>query len=215
MEAPESSPTIESFLTLVRRTLRARQMSLRTEEAYLLRIRQFILFHGKRHPQNLTPDDVRLYLTHLAVEGEVAASTQKRRPQRPRLPLPRRPRPTPAATPRPRTRQTTRTAPRRLHPRRSQTSPRPPRRHPPPHGLPPLRCRPAPHGMPAIEGQRHRPRHAPDHHPRRQRPEGPPHHAPPTSRTDAGRASIKSANPLHPGPRRPPGQRLPARCPRP
>ena len=76
MEAPESSPTIEAFLTLVRRTLRARQMSLRTEEAYLLRIRQFILFHGKRHPQNLTPDDVRLYLTHLAVEGEVAASTQ-------------------------------------------------------------------------------------------------------------------------------------------
>lgn len=76
MEARDSFSTIESFLTLVRRTLRARQMSLRTEEAYLLHIRHFITFHGKRHPQNLTPDDVRLFLTHLAVEGEVAASTQ-------------------------------------------------------------------------------------------------------------------------------------------
>ncbi len=76
MEARESFPTIEAFLTLLRRTIRARQMSLRTEEAYLHYIRHFITFHGKRHPQNLTPDDVRLFLTHLAVEGEVAASTQ-------------------------------------------------------------------------------------------------------------------------------------------
>lgn len=68
--------SLESFLTFVRRTLRARQMSLRTEEAYLLRIRQFIAFHGKRHPKKLTPEDVRLFLTHLAVEGQVAASTQ-------------------------------------------------------------------------------------------------------------------------------------------
>lgn len=67
---------IESFLAFVRRTIRARQMSLRTEEAYLLRIRQFITFHGKRQPCNLTPGYVRLYLTRLAVEGEVAASTQ-------------------------------------------------------------------------------------------------------------------------------------------
>jgi len=50
MEAPESFSTIESFLTQVRRTLRARQMSLRTEEAYLLRIRQFILLPRQKAP---------------------------------------------------------------------------------------------------------------------------------------------------------------------
>jgi len=59
--------SIESFLTFVRRTIRTRQMSLRTEEAYLLHIRQFITFHGKRHPRNLTPGDAWLCLTHLAV----------------------------------------------------------------------------------------------------------------------------------------------------
>ena len=82
--------SIESFLTFVRRTLRGRQMSLRTEEAYLLRIRQFIIFHGKRHPRNLTPGDVRHYLTHLSVEGEVAASTQNvaRSPPRPPMTSP-------------------------------------------------------------------------------------------------------------------------------
>ena len=67
---------IESFLAFVRRTIHTRQRSLCTEEAYVLRIRQFITFHGRRHPRTLTPGDVRLYLTHLAVEGEVAASTR-------------------------------------------------------------------------------------------------------------------------------------------
>ena len=68
--------SIESFLDGVRRVLRARHLSLRTEEAYILRIRQFIEFSGKRHPRNLTADDVCLFLTHLAVERQVAASTQ-------------------------------------------------------------------------------------------------------------------------------------------
>lgn len=39
---------VESFLTNVRGVIRTRQMSLRTEDAYLYRIRQFIEFHGKR-----------------------------------------------------------------------------------------------------------------------------------------------------------------------
>jgi integron integrase len=50
--------------------------SIRTEEAYVQWIRRFIVFHGKRHPQELGRQEVEAFLTHLAVEGKVAASTQ-------------------------------------------------------------------------------------------------------------------------------------------
>ncbi|MCK4317093.1 MAG: phage integrase N-terminal SAM-like domain-containing protein, partial [Anaerolineae bacterium] len=50
--------------------------SVRTEEAYVDRIKRFILFHDKRHPQEMGYSDVRAFLLHLAVEGGVAASTQ-------------------------------------------------------------------------------------------------------------------------------------------
>jgi integron integrase len=39
-------------------------------------VRRFILFHGRRHPAELGPDDVERFLTHLAVERNVASSTQ-------------------------------------------------------------------------------------------------------------------------------------------
>jgi len=39
-------------------------------------IRRFILFHGKRHPRDLGTQEVEAFLTHLAVEGNVAAATQ-------------------------------------------------------------------------------------------------------------------------------------------
>lgn len=68
--------TIESFLHQVREAIRLRHMSIRTEEVYLHRIRQFIVFHGKRHPATLGVEEIRAYLSHLAVEGNVAASTQ-------------------------------------------------------------------------------------------------------------------------------------------
>ena len=68
--------SIPAFLEEVRAAIRLRHYSLRTEEAYLLRIRHFIQFHGKRHPARLGAVEVRSYLTHLAVEGQVAASTQ-------------------------------------------------------------------------------------------------------------------------------------------
>jgi hypothetical protein len=64
------------LLDQVRHALRLRHYSLRTEEAYLQWIRRFIVFHGKRHPNEMGADDVHTFLTHLAVEGEVAASTQ-------------------------------------------------------------------------------------------------------------------------------------------
>jgi integron integrase len=49
---------------------------LRTEEAYLGWIRRFILANGKRHPREMGATEVERFLTGLAVEGQVAASTQ-------------------------------------------------------------------------------------------------------------------------------------------
>ena len=60
----------------VRDLARLRHLSLRTEEAYWNWIRRFILFHQKRHPRDLGADEISEFLTHLAVEGHVAASTQ-------------------------------------------------------------------------------------------------------------------------------------------
>lgn len=70
------SATIGEFLEEVRGQIRVRHMSLRTEEVYLYRIRQFIHFCDKKHPTKLTAEDVQVYLTHLAVHDNLAASTQ-------------------------------------------------------------------------------------------------------------------------------------------
>ena len=58
-----------------------RHCSIRTEDAYADRARQFILFHGKRHPQNMGPLEVEVFLSHLAPERKVAphASTSSAR----------------------------------------------------------------------------------------------------------------------------------------
>ena len=64
------------LLDQVRSVARLRHLSLRTEQAYSDWIRRFILFHRKRHPAEMGADEVRQFLSHLAVEGKVAASTQ-------------------------------------------------------------------------------------------------------------------------------------------
>ena len=64
------------LLDQVRQLLRLRHYSLRTEEAYVAWIRRYILFHGKRHPAELAETEVSAFLSALAVEGRVAASTQ-------------------------------------------------------------------------------------------------------------------------------------------
>lgn len=56
--------------------LRVRHYSRRTEEAYLHWMRRFIEFHQHRHPRGLREVDVNRFLTHLAVQEHVAASTQ-------------------------------------------------------------------------------------------------------------------------------------------
>lgn len=51
-------------------------MSHKTERAYVGYCRDYILFHNKRHPRDMGADEIRDYLTYLAVEKNVAASTQ-------------------------------------------------------------------------------------------------------------------------------------------
>ncbi|GAA4861354.1 integron integrase [Luteimonas vadosa] len=60
----------------VRRKIRFRHYSLRTERAYVGWIWRFILANGRRHPRELGAPEVEAFLTRLAVEGRVAASTQ-------------------------------------------------------------------------------------------------------------------------------------------
>ncbi len=64
------------LLDRVRERIRFKHYSLRTEDSYVQWIKRFILFHGKRHPAEMGAVEVEAFLTHLAVEGNVAASTQ-------------------------------------------------------------------------------------------------------------------------------------------
>ncbi len=64
------------LLDRVRTAIRVRHYSQRMEEAYVMWIRRFILFHGKRHPSSMGADQVNAFLSHLAVDRTVSASTQ-------------------------------------------------------------------------------------------------------------------------------------------
>jgi integron integrase len=64
------------LLDQVRAGLRARHYSLRTEKAYVAWVRRFILFHGKRHPKDLGEAEIGAFLSHLASQRKVGASTQ-------------------------------------------------------------------------------------------------------------------------------------------
>ena len=64
------------LLDVVRATLRSRHYSPRTEDAYVGWIRRFVRFHGRRHPREMGEAEVTAFLSSLAVDGHVAASTQ-------------------------------------------------------------------------------------------------------------------------------------------
>src|SRR5262249_26324343 len=64
------------LLDRVRIAIRTRHLSPRTEDAYVFWIRRFIPFHRKRHPAEMAAAEVTAFLSNLAVEGRVAASTQ-------------------------------------------------------------------------------------------------------------------------------------------
>ena len=70
------APRPPKLLERMRIHLRTRHYSIRTEEAYIDWVRRFILFHSKRHPGDMGAAEVEAFLSHLAVERHVSASTQ-------------------------------------------------------------------------------------------------------------------------------------------
>ncbi|MBP9714527.1 MAG: integron integrase [Sterolibacterium sp.] len=73
---PKSATKPPRLLDQLRDRLRVKHYSIRTEAQYTQWVRRFILFHDKRHPRELGAKEVEAFLTHLAVEGKVAAATQ-------------------------------------------------------------------------------------------------------------------------------------------
>lgn len=71
--APPGNP---KHLDQVRDVIRRKHYSLRTERSYTDWIRRFILYHQKRHPRDMAEVEITQFLTHLARDGRVAASTQ-------------------------------------------------------------------------------------------------------------------------------------------
>ena len=76
MEAKAISQNPPKLLDQIRAEIRVRHYSIRTEDVYVDWARRFILFHNKRHPQEMGAEEVQDFLSHLAVERNVAASTQ-------------------------------------------------------------------------------------------------------------------------------------------
>ena len=64
------------LLDQVRAAIRLRHYSLRTEETYVHWIKRFTLFHGERHPRDMGKEEMSQFLSALAVDGHVSASTQ-------------------------------------------------------------------------------------------------------------------------------------------
>ncbi len=76
IDAPAASAAEPRLLDRLRAEIRVRHYSIRTEGAYVDWVRRFVLFHDKRHPRDLGAAEVAAFLTHLAVQRNVAPSTQ-------------------------------------------------------------------------------------------------------------------------------------------
>jgi integron integrase len=64
------------LLDQVRTVARVKHFSLSTERAYVGWIRRFILFHHKKHPKEMAETEIREFISHLAVNAKISASTQ-------------------------------------------------------------------------------------------------------------------------------------------
>ncbi|MCL6547083.1 MAG: phage integrase N-terminal SAM-like domain-containing protein [Bryobacteraceae bacterium] len=71
-----AQPRQPRLLDRVREACRIRHYRIRTEEAYVDWIQRFMLFHHKRHPLEMEAAEINQFLTHLALNGQVSASTQ-------------------------------------------------------------------------------------------------------------------------------------------
>ncbi len=66
----------KKLLDQVRELIRRKHYSIRTQQAYFLWIKRYILFHDKRHPRDMGKPEIEAFLNHLAVYIKVSASTQ-------------------------------------------------------------------------------------------------------------------------------------------
>jgi integron integrase len=71
-----STPQPTSLFAVVRDRIRLRHYSLRTEKSYIWWMRRYIRFCGGRHPREMGATEITTFLTHLAVDMKVSASTQ-------------------------------------------------------------------------------------------------------------------------------------------
>jgi len=75
-DTTQNTPSEPKLLDQLRDRIRLKHYSIRTEAQYVQWARRFILFQHKRHPRDMGAREVEAFLTHLAVEGQVAAATQ-------------------------------------------------------------------------------------------------------------------------------------------
>jgi len=72
----ESNHSKSPFLEQIRQIMRVQHYAIRTEQSYVNWIRRYILFHDKKHPQDMAEPEVAAFLTHLSVNRNVSPSTQ-------------------------------------------------------------------------------------------------------------------------------------------
>ena len=66
----------KKLLDILRDTIRMKHYSYRTEQVYVGWIKRYILYHNKKHPKDMGKIEIEQFLTFLAVENKVSASTQ-------------------------------------------------------------------------------------------------------------------------------------------
>jgi hypothetical protein len=81
-DVPPAAANPPRLLDEIRRAIRYRHYSYRTEQAYVDRTRRLVRFHAMRHPREMCGDEVVAFLDHLANDRDVAASTHNRRCRR-------------------------------------------------------------------------------------------------------------------------------------
>ncbi|MFM7442106.1 MAG: phage integrase N-terminal SAM-like domain-containing protein, partial [Snowella sp.] len=69
-------PSPRKLLDVVRETICLKHYSYRTEQTYVDWIKRYLLFHQKKHPREMGEEEIKSFLSHLAVERNVAAATQ-------------------------------------------------------------------------------------------------------------------------------------------
>jgi site-specific recombinase XerD len=75
ISSPSGAPKLR-LLDQVRLAIRTRHYSYRTEKAYVGWIKRFIFFHNKRHPVEMGEGEIARFLSSLASDSHVSASTQ-------------------------------------------------------------------------------------------------------------------------------------------